>query len=55
MFIVQPNPLTTTHPFVCQHRFSDENCSDLNNSKFLICITSCWHNTMMLVRRTIAD
>ena len=45
MFIVQPKPLITAHPFVCQHRFRDENCSDLNNSKFLICITSCWHNT----------
>ena len=45
MFIVQPKPLITAHPFVCQHRFRDKNCSDLNNSKFLICITSCWHNT----------
>ena len=36
----------TAHPFVCQHRFRDENCSDLNNSKFLICTTSCWHHTI---------
>ena len=46
MFIVQPKPLITAHPFVCQHRFRDENCSDLNNSKFLICTTSCWHHTI---------